>query len=100
MILERTLHMLQARADTMGEAETLGRMGFIQWLGWLDGNRSFAAQAREALEGAEPFRNADPAVDVFCRLIGDALEMPPRPLDLARPKSRRRGGAKTRRQRL
>lgn len=100
MILERTLHMLQARTETMAQADEIGQMGFIQWLGWLDGRRSFDAQAAEALSAAAPFRGSDPAVAVFCDLIDEARLMPPRPLALAMPKSKRRGGAKKRRQRI
>ncbi len=98
MFLERTLHMLQTQTDCETRAGELGRMGFMQWLGSLEGRGSFALQAEYALDEAEKFRSTDPAVAVFCGLIEEALVMPPRPLDLALPEKRRRGGARSRRQ--
>lgn len=100
MILERTLHMLQTHSDTQARAAELGRLGFMQWLGGLDGRAGFAQQASAALEAAADFRETDPAVDVFCRLISEACEMPPKPLDLALPQQRRRGGARARRRKI
>lgn len=100
MHLERTLHMLQTETETEERAAELGRMGIMQWLGGLKGNESFPAQAAEALEAAIPFRATDPAVEVFCELLEEAVKMPPRPLDLALPQSRRRGGARRRRQKI
>lgn len=98
MNLHRTLHMLQTQTDSQERLAELGRMGFMQWLGSLEGRASFALQAEVALGAAEKFRLTDPAVEVFCGLIEEALAMPPRPLDLALPEKRRRGGARSRRQ--
>ena len=98
MILERTLHMLQTQTDSKERVAELARMGFMQWLGSLDGRASFPLQAEYALAAAERFRRSDPAVEVFCQLICEALQMPPKPLSLALPQKRRRGGARTRRQ--
>lgn len=100
MILERTLHMLQTTTNTKARAEELGRMGFMQWLGGLQGSASFAEEASRALHAAAPFRRSDPAVACFCALVEEARSMPPRPLDLALPEKRRRGGARSRRQTL
>ena len=98
MFLQRTLHMLQTTTDSDERANELGRMGFMQWLGSLDGRAGFALQAGVALEAAGRFRATDPAVAVFCGLIEEALAMPPRPLALGLPRKCRRGGARKRRQ--
>jgi hypothetical protein len=98
MNLHRTLHMLQTQTDCQARVAELGRMGFMQWLGGLQGRASFARQAEIALLAAYRFRSSDPAVEVFCSLIEEALVMPPKPLDLALPEKRRRGGARSRRQ--
>jgi hypothetical protein len=100
MLLERTLHMLQTQTDSEARRKELARMGFMQWLGGLDGQAGFAPQARCALAAAERFRETDPAVAQFCLLIEEALLMPPRPLSLALPVKRRRGGARSRRRAL
>jgi len=97
MILERTLHMLQTQTDCDERVAELARMGFMQWLGGLKGRESFPCQATAALAVAEKFRRSDPAVEAFCGLIEEALLMPPRPMSLALPQKRRRGGAKMRR---
>ncbi|MCV2893205.1 hypothetical protein [Lentibacter sp. XHP0401] len=92
--------MLQTQTDTEDRVAELARMGFMQWLGSLKGCASFPLQAEYALKAAEKFRQTDPAVAVFCALIEESLLMPPRPMSLALPQKRRRGGAKSRRQRI
>ena len=100
MLIEQTILQLQVRADTPERAKELGQLGYIQWLGALPGSASYKAQARHALAYAQPFKTTDPAVAVFCNLIKRSLEHPLKPLDLALPKPRRRGGAQMRRMSL
>jgi hypothetical protein len=97
MLLERTLHGLQAQSETPERAEELGRMGFLQWLSFLKGRDSYPEQARRALAKAAVFEGTDPSVAVFCRLVRQSLEGPMALSDLEIPKPSRRGGARSRR---
>ncbi|MBU2944397.1 hypothetical protein Q4578_00420 [Shimia thalassica] len=100
MLVERTLTQLQVEATTTERAQELGRMGYIQWLGWLPGHASYEAEAVKAYLVAMDFVDTDPAVAVFCDLIRKSLRRPLVPLDLSLPKPRRKGGAKRRRDAL
>lgn len=97
MLLERTIHGLQAHSETPERAEELGRMGFLQWLAFLKGNQGYAEQAQRALEMAAPFEKTDSSVAVFCKLVRRSLEGPMALSDMAMPRPTRRGGAKGRR---
>jgi len=97
MITERTLTQLQGRADTPERARELGHMGYMQWLGGLPGEQSYAAQAMKAYAMAAEFIQTDPAVAVFCDLLLASMKAPLRPLELRLPKPQRRGGARERR---
>ncbi|MEQ9695175.1 hypothetical protein [Shimia sp. SDUM112013] len=100
MLIARTLTQLQVDIETPERAEELGRMGYIQWLGWLPGQSSYEAEAVKAYLVAMDFIETDPAVAVFCDLIRQSLRRPLVPLDLRLPKPRRRGGARQRRMAL
>ena len=97
MLIQKTLLQLQTRADTPERALELGRMGYMQWLGGLPGASNYAFEAQKAYRYARPFAQTDPAVDAFCDLLRQSLKHPLKPLDLALPKPRRRGGASERR---
>lgn len=98
MLLERTLTTLQTRADTPERATELGKLGFLQWMMLLRPDASYPDEARRALATAAPFEATDPAVAAFARLVRASLEAPIRPVDIALPVPRRRGGARARRE--
>lgn len=98
MLLERTISQLDIGYLPPEQAEELGHMGYLQWLGALPGNVGYAREARRARQVARPFINTSPAVAVFCDLVAASAELPPRPVDLKLPKRTRRGGARARRQ--
>lgn len=100
MILERTIHGLQAHSETPERAEELGRMGFVQWLTFLNGDQGYAGQAQQALDKAAPFEATDPSVAVFCDLVRRSLAGPMALSDLKLPRPARRGGARERRRLL
>jgi hypothetical protein len=97
MTLERTLIQLMACPLESARARELGQMGYMQWLGGLPGEADYEAEAAAAYMLAVPFRDTDPAIAVFCDLLRDSLRRPLRPLALALPERRRRGGASERR---
>ncbi len=100
MLTEQTLIQILSqpdRASTPERARELGQLGFMQWLGGLAGDAAYDAQARRALQLALPFAGTGPAMAEFCRLVRASLDRPLRPLDLALPPNRRRGGTRMRR---
>ncbi|MEO1000060.1 MAG: hypothetical protein AAFW69_05585 [Pseudomonadota bacterium] len=97
MLLERTIAQLDLGFVPLEEADRLGELGYLQWLGSLPGNASYAKEARRALEMARPFLAVSPAVAVFCRLLMAPVAVPGRPAPLAMPRRTRRGGAEARR---
>ena len=97
MLTELTLTQLQVNAPSPERAKEIGQLGYMQWLGGLPGAACYQTEAARAYLRAQPFRETAPAVDVFCQLLNESLQSPLRPLDLALPKPRRRGGAKERR---
>lgn len=100
MSIERTLTQLQVNPRTPERAKEIGQLGYMQWLGGLAANACYLTEASCAYMTAAPFRATDPAVEEFCRLLKASLDAPLRPLDLALPKPRRRGGARERRMSL
>lgn len=100
MLIERTLTQLQSNPPDAERAGELGQLGYMQWLGWLPAQASYEAEAVRAYLAAMDFIDTDPAVAVFCDLIRASLRRPLRPLPLALPKPRRRGGAGSRRMAL
>ena len=97
MSIERTLTQLQVNPRTAERAREIGQLGYMQWLGSLPATACYLTEASCAYMKSAPFRDTDPAVAEFCRLLKASLEAPLTPLDLALPKPRRRGGAKKRR---
>lgn len=97
MLIARTLNGLMARDIPMDRARELGRMGYMQWLGALPASADYEYEAVKAYLTAMDFIETDPAIATFCALIRQSLKQPLRPLDLALPKARRRGGARKRR---
>ncbi len=100
MLLERTLSQLDIGSISPERATEMGRMGYLQWLGALPGRVNYAREAMRAHAMAEPFAKGSPAVAVFCALLRDSMQIPPRALPLALPERQRRGGAQARRMRL
>lgn len=100
MIIERTLNGLQVNPDSPERARELGQLGYMQWLGALPGSAAYEVEAVKAYLVAMDFIETDPAVAEFCALLRASLRQPLKPLDLALPKPRRRGGARQRRDRL
>lgn len=97
MLIARTLTQLQVNPGSPERAREIGHMGYMQWLGGLPAHACYTTEAARAYMAALPFKETDPAVAVFCDLLQTSLENPLKPLDLALPKPRRRGGAKERR---
>lgn len=97
MLIARTLTQLQVNPTTPERAKEIGQLGYMQWLGGLPGSACYQTEAASAYITALPFRDSAPAVAVFCALLRESLQTPLRPLGLALPKPRRRGGARERR---
>lgn len=97
MLLERTISQLDIGFVPEEQAETLGHMGYLQWLGALRGDVGYAQEAFHAFELARPFSKTSPAVAVFCDLLIASVATPIRPLALKLPTPARRGGARARR---
>lgn len=97
MMISRTLTQLQGKPASPERAKEMAQMGYMQWLGGLPANACYQTEAACAYIAAMPFMETDPAVGVFCDLLRESIEAPLRPLDLALPKPKRRGGARERR---
>ena len=97
MMLERTITQLDVGHVPDHIAEEMGHLGYAQWLGALNGNAGYFAEAIKAFERAQPFVRTSPAVAVFCHLLIQSTASPPAPLTLKLPVPTRRGGAKARR---
>lgn len=97
MSIERTLTQLQINPRTPERAREIGQLGYMQWLGGLPAQACYLTEANCAYMAAAPFQDTDPAVAEFCALLKASLDAPLKPLDLALPKPRRRGGARERR---
>lgn len=97
MLLERTIAQLDIGAVPQEQAEDLGHLGYLQWLGALRGSASYQTEAARAHAMAQPFAHSSPAIAVFCGLIRASLAAPLQPLDLRVPKLSRKGGARARR---
>ena len=97
MSIERILTQLQVKPSSPERAREIGQLGYMQWLGALPADACYLTEAARAIVISEPFRDVDPAVGEFCALLKTSLDAPLRPLELALPKPRRRGGAKERR---
>jgi hypothetical protein len=97
MLLERTIFQLDIGHVPPEQAEELGQLGYLQWLGGLPDNSAYSAEAMRAYEMALPFMRTSPAVAVFCDLLVASTTMPPRPLALYLSNRVRRGGAQARR---
>ncbi|MEM7720999.1 MAG: hypothetical protein AAF376_01375 [Pseudomonadota bacterium] len=97
MLLERTISQLDIGYVPDHVAVELGHLGYVQWLGALDGEAGYAPEAMRAYDLAQPFIRTSPAVAVFCHLLLASTASPLTPLDLKLPAPARRGGAKGRR---
>lgn len=97
MLLARTISQLDIGQIPQDQAEALGHLGYMQWLGSLRGQSDYIKQALHAYELARPFMQTSPAVAVFCELLLASTKTPLTPLNLKLPKRTRRGGAKARR---
>ena len=97
MILERTIIQLDTGPMLPEIANQMGKLGYMQWIASLRGGANYCAEARHALDKAEPFSDRSPAVAVFCRLLQASIEAPLTPLPLEMPPKQRRGGAHARR---
>ena len=97
MLLDRTISQLDVGPLPPDRAAELARLGYMQWLGALPGDGDYRREAMQAYTRAAPRARRSPAVAVFCDLLVASTRMPPRPLPLAMPPRRRRGGARARR---
>jgi len=97
MLLKRTIGQLDIGPLTPGQAQELGQLGYMQWLGALPGHADYRAEAGRAHAMAAPRIRHSPALAVFCDLLIRSMALPPEPLSLAMPVRRRRGGARARR---
>lgn len=97
MLLERTIFQLDIGYVPPDEADRLGQLGYLQWLGALPGNANYLHEAMRAYETARPFLRASPAVAVFCELLVTSASSPTDPLTLRVSERSRRGGAHARR---
>ncbi|MCH2078190.1 MAG: hypothetical protein MK180_15135 [Rhodobacteraceae bacterium] len=97
MLLERTIAQLDIGPVSPDQAEEMGHLGFLQWLGALKGNESYIEAASQAYARARPASAASPALAVFCELLAASSEDPLAELNLRLPTPTRRGGAKARR---
>ena len=97
MLLERTISQLDVGYVPDHVAEKMGHLGYLQWLGALDGNAGYLVEARRAHELAQPFIRTSPAVAVFCHLLAASTASPLSALDLKLPPPSRKGGAQARR---
>ena len=97
MLLERTIAQLDIGYVPQQVAQEMGHLGYVQWLGGLDGDASYLHEAMRAHELARPFIQTSPAVAVFCQLLVESSGAPLLPLELKLPAPIRRGGARARR---
>ncbi|NRB35080.1 MAG: hypothetical protein HRU31_10090 [Rhodobacteraceae bacterium] len=97
MLLERTIAQLDVGQVSPSQAEKMGHLGYLQWLGALPGEAGYLQEAMRAYDMAQPFIRTSPAVAVFCQLLMASTAMPLVPLELKLPARTRRGGAKARR---
>ena len=97
MLLEQTIFQLDIGPIPAKQAESLGQLGYIQWLGALPGDASYPREAMRAYHKALPFRCNSPAVAVFCDLLITSTDTPLRALSLTLAAQGRRGGAQARR---
>ena len=97
MLLERTISQLDIGPLAPDEAIELAQLGYIQWLEGLPRESDFQRAAMRAYQMARPFRQASPAIAVFCDLLIISAIHTPHPLPLQMPVARRRGGARARR---
>lgn len=97
MILERTISQLDIGYVPEDQAEDMGHMGYLQWLGSLRGDAGYPTEAMRAYEMARPFIRTSPAIAVFCRLLIATTATPLTPIELRLPSPTRRGGSKARR---
>ncbi len=100
MLVERTIRQLQLGRASTGRARELAQLGYMQWLGSLPGRADYEAEAQRAYLLASRVSHTAPAVAEFCRIVQRSLRHPLKPLDLALPQPRRRGGARQRRRML
>lgn len=97
MLLERTIHQLDMGPLPPDQAAEMGSLGYLQWLGGLNGRTGYAQEAARALRMAQPFAESSPAVAVFCGLLAASMRQPLQPAPLSLAARRRRGGAPARR---
>jgi len=97
MLLERTIFQLDIGHVPPEQAEELGSLGYMQWLGALRADLDYVQEARRAHDRAAPFAQTSPAVAVFCDLLLASLQRPLVPMALHVPRRSRRGGAAARR---
>lgn len=100
MLLERTITQLDIGHVPEHIALEMGHLGYVQWLGSLNGDASYLKEAVRAYELARPFMKTSPAIAVFCQLLVQSIASPLAPLELKLPVPARRGGAKARRSAL
>lgn len=99
-LVERTITQLKANRASTRRASELGQLGYMQWLGGLPAAADYISEAEQAYGLASRFMAENPPLAEFCKLLRQSIQHPLKPLDLALPRPRRRGGARSRRQAL
>lgn len=97
MLLERTLAPLDVGWMPPEEATAKGHLGYLQWLGGLQGDTRYPSKSVRAYQMAQPFIRTSPAVAVFCHLLVKSTVWPAVLLILVLPEPTLEGGAKARR---
>lgn len=97
MLLERTIFQLDIGYVPPDEADRMGQLGYLQWLGALPGKANYLQAAMHAYDVARPFMRTSPAVAVFCQLLLASAAPSPAPLSFPALDKSRRGGAQARR---
>ncbi|MEM9047033.1 MAG: hypothetical protein AAGC81_20335 [Pseudomonadota bacterium] len=97
MLLERTITQLDIGDTTPEQAQKLGHLGYLQWLGALPGASNYRHEAARARALASPLSATSPAVAVFCDLLAASTGSGVAPLPLKMPERHRRGGSRARR---
>lgn len=95
-LLRRTMTQLDVGVLPARRAQELAALGYLQWLGGLPDGLCYRSEAMRAYAAAAPLRRGSPAVAVFCDVLVASTTGVARPVALAMPPRRRRGGRRTR----
>lgn len=97
MVLDDILRRLAAAKATGERAIEFARLGYMEWLATTPGRERFDRAAMRAYARSWRHGRGGPTLSAFRSLLVAGMRRPGRPLDLALPKPRRRGGGRARR---